>query len=124
MNPQDFIKAAVKTDMPGLDYNPVVTRLQQNLDQARLLHASIGMSGETGEVLDSIKKTVIYGKPLNKEHLLEECGDVLWYMAIMLHQLGSSFEEVMQKNADKLAKRYPAGFTEKDAITRKDKETT
>lgn len=122
ITPKDFIKTCIKNDLPGLDYNPITTRLQQNLDIMRLLHASIGMSGESGEVLDSIKKTLIYGKSLNKEHLLEECGDILWYMSIMLHQLNSSFEEVMQKNINKLEKRYPIGFTEKDAILRKDKE--
>lgn len=122
MNPSDFIKKAIITDMPGLDYTPIVIRLEQNKDLARVLHAATGMAGEAGEVIDSVKKTVYYGKPLNKEHLLEETGDILWYMAIMLHQLGSSFEEVMQKNVDKLNKRYPQGFSEQDAIQRKDKE--
>lgn len=121
MNPQDFIKKAILTDMPGLDYTPVIQRLNQNKYLTRILHAATGMSGESGEVLDSVKKAVYYGKPLNKDHLLEETGDILWYMAIMLHQLGSSFEEVMQKNVDKLKKRYPDGFTETDAMSRQDK---
>lgn len=121
MKPQDFIKSAIRTDMPGLDYTPIIARLEQNIDLIRILHAATGMSGEAGEVIDSVKKTVYYGKSLNKEHLLEEMGDCLWYMAILLHQLNSSFEEVMQKNVDKLNKRYPEGFSEKDALTRKDK---
>lgn len=88
----------------------------------RLVHMALGIAGEAGEVVDVIKKTMMYGKDLDKEHVKEECGDMLWYMSNLLHEVGSSFEEVMQMNVDKLAKRYPNGFTEKDAIERKDKK--
>jgi NTP pyrophosphatase (non-canonical NTP hydrolase) len=121
MNQKQFIDESMTRDMPGLDYSPVSKRLSENNSLMRLLHASIGMSGETGEVLDNLKKSVMYGKELNKENLLEECGDILYYMAVMLHELNSDFEQVMQMNCEKLRKRYPNGFSEKDAIERKDK---
>lgn len=122
MKPAKFILACVSRDMPNLDYTPIVNRLNENRKLMRLLHAAIGISGESGEILDSLKKCMIYGKDIDKNILLEECGDVLYYMAVMLHELNSSFEEVMEKNNSKLEKRYPSGFTEKDAIERKDKK--
>ncbi len=126
MNPQDFIKAVLRTDLkPDSDmkaYDPISERLYFNDDNVRLLHASMGMTGEAGEISEHLKKWMMYGKELNHDKLKEECGDVLWYMGIMLDQLGSSFEEVMQMNADKLARRYPDGFTEEAAIERKDKK--
>lgn len=121
MTPKEFITRCISKDMPSLDYRPIVNRLSNDTGLPRLIHAGIGMSGEAGEIVDQLKKSMMYGKELNVEHLKEECGDLLWYMSIMLHQINSSFEEVMQKNVDKLNKRYPTGFTEKDALERKDK---
>lgn len=121
MDNKDFVKESVSRDLPDLDYDPVIVRLDANQGLLRLLHAGIGMSGETGEILDSLKKSMMYGKPIDAANLKEECGDVLWYMSIMLDQLNSSFEEVMEQNVNKLRKRYPNGFSEKDAIARADK---
>lgn len=121
MDSKEFTKESVSRDLPGLDYDPVVLRLETNPGILRLIHAGIGMSGEAGEVLDTLKKSMMYGQPIDAVNLKEECGDILWYMAIMLDQIDSSFEEVMEQNVIKLRKRYPAGFTEKDAIARADK---
>lgn len=123
MTPKKFMEVSLTRDLPNKDYFPIAVRLKCQQDGLmRLLHAGIGMSGETGEILDTLKKSMMYGKDINVENLKEECGDVLWYMAIMLDQLGSSFEEVMQQNHDKLSRRYPNGFSEADAIARKDKQ--
>lgn len=86
-----------------------------------LLHAALGMSGEAGEFLDAVKKTFIYNKPLDVENAKEELGDQLWYIALACRTLNVSFEELMQENIDKLAKRYPEKYTDEDAITRADK---
>lgn len=72
--------------------------------------------------MDSIKKTIMYDKPLDVKNIKEECGDLLWYMSIMLDEVGSSFEEVMEMNRVKLEKRYPGGFTEQLAQARLDKQ--
>lgn len=121
MNNTTFVKESVSRDA---NYEKVSDRLGSDDTLLRLLHAGIGMSGETGEILDTLKKSMMYGKEIDTVNLKEECGDVLWYMAIMLDTIGISFEEVMQSNVDKLAKRYPKGFTEKDAIARADKAVT
>jgi NTP pyrophosphatase (non-canonical NTP hydrolase) len=128
---KNYISKAIQSDLKDFDYKPIIKRLQEyesskglgyeDPSLMRVLHGAIGISGEAGELMDSLKKVLMYGKPLDQQHLKEECGDLLWYMAILLNEIGSDFEEVMQMNIDKLSKRYPQGFTEKDAIERKDK---
>lgn len=90
----------------------------------KLLHAAVGVAGESGELLDAIKKTWIYGKPLDRENLVEECGDALFYISVLLDNCGSSLQEAMQENIDKLNKRYPVGYTDQAAQERADKEPT
>jgi NTP pyrophosphatase (non-canonical NTP hydrolase) len=81
------------------------------------------MCTETGEIQDILKKSLIRGVPVDDQHLKEELGDVLWYMAVLLDEIDSSFEEVMQQNIDKLKKRYPDGFSVIACIARADKTT-
>ena len=84
----------------------------------RLLHAAMGIAGEAGEIIDPIKKSIFYGKKLDEVNLMEECGDLLYFVAVLLDELGYTFEEVMQINIDKLAARYPEKFTSAKAINR------
>lgn len=114
-----YLKWAITKDR---GYDALMERLRSNHGQMRLMHAVMGLAGEVGEVTDAVKKSVLYNKPLDVENVKEEAGDILWYMALLLDQVGSSFEEVMQMNHDKLEKRYPGGFTEAAAIARADKE--
>lgn len=102
-------------------YDAVADRVKKP-ETGQLLHGAIGLAGEAGELLDAVKKHVLYGKELDKANVLEELGDALWYIAIALESVGSSFEEVMQLNHDKLEKRYPGGFTEALAQLRLDKK--
>ena len=87
----------------------------------RLVHAAMGISGEAGEVVDAVKKHWIYGAPLDKENLLEECGDVLFYVSACLSLCGFSINDAMNHNIEKLNKRYPAGYSDNDARKRADK---
>lgn len=87
-----------------------------------LLHATLGISGEAGELLDAVKKTFIYNKPLDVVNAKEELGDLLWYIALACRTLNVTFEEIMQMNIDKLSKRYPEKYTDIDAIARADKQ--
>ena len=86
-----------------------------------LLHATLGISGEAGELLDAIKKSFIYNKPLDFVNAKEELGDIMWYMALACRTLNVSFEELMQMNIDKLTKRYPEKYTDEHASARLDK---
>lgn len=74
--------------------------------KAHLLHMAVGVSGEAGELLDAIKKTVIYNKPIDRENVIEELGDLEFYMEGLRQGLGLSREETLEANVRKLSKRY------------------
>lgn len=118
MNNKDYKTWAVTKDRT---YDDLGQRLLENHGLMRLMHAQMGISGESGELTDAIKKHVLYNKPLDVTNVKEECGDILWYMALLLDEVGSSFDEVMEMNHHKLEMRYPSGFTEQAAIARADK---
>ena len=78
----------------------------------RLLTAAVGISAEGGEFTEIVKKMIFQGKPFdksNKEHLIIELGDVMWYVAQACMALEVSMDDVIETNVKKLAKRYPEG---------------
>ena len=78
----------------------------------RLLTAGVGINAEGGEFLEIIKKMIFQGKPWNadnKEHLIIELGDVMWYVAQACKALDISLDDVVSRNVTKLLKRYPEG---------------
>ena len=78
----------------------------------RLTTAGVGLAAESGEFLEIVKKMVFQGKPWtpdNREHLIIELGDILWYVAQATMALDVSFNEVIERNVKKLEKRYPEG---------------
>jgi len=78
----------------------------------RLTTSGVGLAAESGEFLEIVKKMVFQGKPwsdANREHLLIELGDVMWYVAQACMALDISFDDVVRGNVKKLEKRYPGG---------------
>ena len=78
----------------------------------RLLTAGVGLNAEAGEFLEIIKKMIFQGKPWseeNREHLVIELGDAIWYIANACMALEVPFDEVVAHNVNKLKKRYPGG---------------
>jgi NTP pyrophosphatase (non-canonical NTP hydrolase) len=78
----------------------------------RLLTSGVGINAEGGEFLEIIKKMVFQGKPWNednREHLIIELGDIMWYVAQACMALEVSFDDVIATNVKKLEKRYPEG---------------
>jgi NTP pyrophosphatase (non-canonical NTP hydrolase) len=90
-------------------------------DQAFVLHMSIGVSGEAGELLDAIKKWAIYQKPLDLENVVEELGDIEFYLQGIRQAFCIDREYVLQQNIEKLRKRYGKTYTNAAAIARADK---
>ena len=81
-------------------------------DVPRLLTAALGISAEAGEFTEVVKKIVLQGKTYNEEsvfHMKRELGDICWYLAQACMALGTSFDEVLQMNYEKLSARYPEG---------------
>ena len=71
-----------------------------------IIYLALAINGEAGEVAEVVKKAWRDGKEVDKEWLVEELGDVLWYVAVLAHELGVPLSEVMEKNIEKLRKRY------------------
>lgn len=88
----------------------------------QLLHSSIGMTAEVGEINTLIQKVVWYGKPIPRDELLvqlaAEYGDLLWYVMEGLTALGFDAGAIAQANVDKLRKRYPDQYTDQLAVNR------
>lgn len=108
----DFQRAAMRT-ASGMDHEGYNGR-------GLLLNAVMGLNGEAGEVIDHVKKVCFQGHELDREHLVEELGDVAWYLAVCAEALGVTLEEVMKRNIDKLKARYPEGFDKARSINRKE----
>ena len=89
--------------------------------EATCSNMCMGLAGEIGEVIDIMKKHIYQGKELDITDVIEEVGDVLWYIANFCNVNNITMDECMESNIKKLRKRFPNGFTTKDANERKDK---
>jgi NTP pyrophosphatase (non-canonical NTP hydrolase) len=102
---------------PGMTlntYRKAAVRTASSMSDAlsvRLLNGALGLTGESGEVADIIKKWYFHNHDLDKQHLVEELGDVMWYIASMADALGVTLDEVARVNVEKLMRRYPNGFS-------------
>ena len=116
----DFSKYAVFVDgvtsNPSKDYQSFLESLStldgEGSNIHRLLTAAVGISAEGGEFMEIVKKMVFQGKPWNddnREHLIIELGDVMWYVMQACAALDVPIEEVVAGNVEKLKKRYPGG---------------
>lgn len=90
---------------------------------AHLIHMVLGISGEAGELLDAIKKVAVYNKPIDMENVIEELGDIEFYLEGIRQGLGVTREQTLEANIAKLAERYK-GFQYSDtaAQARADKQ--
>lgn len=82
------------------------------------LNGVLGLTGESGECADIVKKHLAQGHPFDKEHLAKELGDVAWYLAVTAWGIGYDLETVLRMNVEKLRKRYPNGFEAERSIHR------
>jgi len=80
--------------------------LKKQGDVLEILHSALGVCGEAGELADAIKKEYIYGKERDRANIVEELGDLKFYMQAVANHYGISQLEIIQGNADKLGLRY------------------
>lgn len=106
------------------EYQRLAQRTSNNtcLRYEKLNNGILGMAGEAGECVDLLKKHLYQEHELDREKLLDEVGDVLWYVAETAAGLGKTLEEVAQHNIDKLKARYPDGFDPQRSIHRPEYE--
>lgn len=99
--------------MYASDYQQAAMKFRANTRsgmRSNLVNGALGLAGEAGEVSDSLKKNLFHGHAFNKESLVEELGDVLWYVALLAQAIETDLATVMALNIQKLTKRYPNGF--------------
>lgn len=114
-----YVKEAMKLDGDRKHYADLHMSLNQR--KLRLLHACLGLSGEVGELVDTIKKHIMYGKELDTTNIEEEIGDIFWYSALLLDEMGFDPSQIAKQNIKKLRKRYKGGYSNDKAIKRADK---
>jgi len=87
-----------------------------------LINGVMGLCGESGEVIDLVKKHLAQGHELDREQMARELGDVAWYLAETAHAIGYSLEEVCEMNIEKLKKRFPDGFSCERSVNREEED--
>ncbi len=110
MQVNEYQKAAMATLNLALDKKDV------------LINSIMGLCGESGEAIDIVKKWLMQGDELDKEHLVRELGDVAWYLAEAATALDIPLEAVFQGNLDKLRQRFPNGFDTGASVNRKEND--
>ena len=86
----------------------------------KMEEALFGLAGEVGELCDHYKKYMHQGHDIDYDHMAEEAGDVMWYLAESADALGMTLEDIARRNIDKLLKRYPEGFDPERSMHREE----
>ena len=110
----DFVAGV--TSMPSQDSAILQARIDElvanGADIPHLLTAALGLTAESGEFTEVVKKIILQGKPYNEEnvfHMKRELGDICWYLAQACMALDTTFDVIIEMNVDKLKARYPGG---------------
>ena len=86
--------------------------------EERLVCAVLALCGEAGELANHVKKGIWHGHGVDEGYVLEECGDLIWYLAEVCASMGLKLDDVAEFNIDKLRQRYPNGFSEEASRNR------
>lgn len=100
MTPIEYVKEAMRTKTTG-HFDIQIS--------GQLLHAVLGLNSEAGEIAGLIQKN-FQGHTLDRQHLMKELGDCMWFIAEICDFFDISMETVMEMNIEKLRNRYPVGF--------------
>ena len=110
----DFVAGV--TSMPSQDHAILQARVDElvanGADIPHLLTAALGLTAESGEFTEVVKKIILQGKPYTEDnvfHMKREIGDICWYLAQACRALDTTFDEIIEMNVDKLKARYPGG---------------
>lgn len=105
-------------------YQREATRtLPSNTEPGEALNlGALGLGGESGEVIDLIKKHLFHEQPLDVDKLRKELGDVLWYVSAIATGASLTLEEIAEANVEKLRKRYPEGFSPAASVAKADEQ--
>jgi len=113
LHPDEYIQLVKRTLLDEPDV-PLSSK------ETMQIWCAMGLAGEAGEAVDHIKKGIFHRHGIDKDKLIKELGDVLWYVAALCEKFDISLEGVMNKNIEKLRERYPDGYKSEDSIKRKE----
>ena len=113
MNADDYQTEAARTLISEPDHPFTGT-------EQMLMWCALGLGGETGEVLDHLKKGICHQHGIDRNKLTEELGDLLWYVAAICELADIPLGLVMARNIAKLERRYPNGYNSADSKARVD----
>ena len=114
-------KASATDPLTLNDYQRMARRTAGSERKSDKMEESLfGLAGEVGELCDHYKKYMHQGHDIDYDHMAEEAGDVMWYLAEIADALGMPLEDIAQRNIEKLRKRYPEGFDPDRSINREE----
>lgn len=117
--PDKLFKVDAQNSAALLNFqNPIfLDKIAESKELSQLLHYTIGAITEANELMVALTKGAITGT-LDKVNVGEELADISWYQSIAAERLGLDMEDLLSKNIDKLAARFPEKFTEENATNR------
>lgn len=110
-----------------ITYEEFVRKLWKHFtdDRLEICHSAMGVTGEAGELCDALKRVAIYGKEVDRDNVVEELGDLRFFMQTIMNRYQITDEEILDANREKLSKRYNTlTYTDEAAIARADKVIT
>lgn len=130
LSPSQSLGWVTLSDGKQMRYDEFVRKLfKPQSEEFMKFHAGLGVTGEAGELGDVIKRELIYNSPVTSEKkpirtgIIEELGDLRFYMQAVMNLYGVTEQEVLQHNACKLMERYEGlEYSDKKAQNRADKQ--
>lgn len=96
------------------DYQAAARSTRDPLNQNLIVYPALGLGGESGEVLEVIKKGLRPGGFIDVKKVVLEMGDVLWYLSALADDLGTDLTTIAQLNIEKLAERHGKSIPQAD----------
>jgi len=120
---KELLSTTVSCDIYANEYQAKAMRTMSEKTLADpVLNGALGLAGESGEVADHVKKARFQDHTLDPDYIINELGDILWYVATTAFGLGVPLSDVMKRNIQKLLDRYPHGFEAERSINRKEEQ--
>lgn len=116
MNLNEYQQAALRTERRRTSCEGF--NIERTGEEERILEGVLGLSGESGEVVDILKKYLFQGHKFDRGHIAEELGDIAWYLALTADAIGYTLDDICRMNIEKLWNRYPDGFESERSVNR------
>lgn len=113
-----YKRKKVKMDISDYQKKAITTAIYPKAN--KIIYPALGLAGEAGEVADKVKKIIRDNNDTDemKQNIAAEIGDVLWYCAVLAHDLGFDLAQIADSNLQKLADRQQRGVLQGSGDTR------